>query len=597
MHSTDGKKEKINFSYNTKIYLEIAKRKWFLFVILFLVVTILGLTKLFERYLFKVLVDEGTSLSSGEIVSSVFLQIVSAIALAFIFSFTLRAIGNWLQIHFLNRLDSELIYSLKIKFFNHIIGLSHRFHATHRTGSLISRLTRGGRAMESLTDFLVLNGANLIVQLIIVSASIAYFDLLSGVVVLSTCIIFMSYSFFILFKQGKSRLEANNAEDMEKANIGDSFLNLDSIKYFGKESLAKKKFSELANTTKERFIRSWDFYRWMDSGQSIIISIGLFLMLYFPIKAFLSGDITLGSIIFIYTVYVNLSEPLYGFVWGVRRAYESMADFQALFEYNKISNEIIDLPDAENLSIKSGKIEFKDIEFAYNNRKIINKLSLNIKPGEKIAVVGHSGSGKTTLVKLLYRFYDVQSGDILIDGKSIKVFKQESLRSELSIVPQECILFDDTIYNNIAFSRPSATKREVLQAIKFAHLDKFILRLPQKEHTIVGERGVKLSGGEKQRVSIARAILANKKILVLDEATSSLDSQTEHEIQQDLEKLMKGRTSIIIAHRLSTIMSADRIIVMDKGKIAQIGTHSELIRKPGIYKQLWSLQKGGYIGE
>ena len=200
-------------------------------------------------------------------------------------------------------------------------------------------------------------------------------------------------------------------------------------------------------------------------------------------------------------------------------------------------------------------------------------------------------------MKLLYRLYNPDGGEILIDGKNIKSFKQESLRSELSIVPQEGILFDDTIYNNIAFSNPTAKKEEVFNAIKFAQLDKFVMSLPNKENTIVGERGVKLSGGEKQRVSIARAILANKKILVLDEATSSLDSQTEHSIQNDLKKLMKNRTSIIIAHRLSTIMSADRIVVMDKGRIVQLGKHNDLIQQGGIYKKLWSLQKGGYIEE
>ncbi|MBU1104215.1 MAG: ATP-binding cassette domain-containing protein, partial [Nanoarchaeota archaeon] len=218
-------------------------------------------------------------------------------------------------------------------------------------------------------------------------------------------------------------------------------------------------------------------------------------------------------------------------------------------------------------------------------------------PGERVALVGYSGSGKTTLVKLLYRLYDVDKGKIFIDGKNIKEFKQESLRGELSIVPQECILFDDTIYNNILFSKPSATREEVFKAIKFSQLDKFIRGLPKKEKTIVGERGVKLSGGEKQRVSIARAILADKKILLLDEATSSLDSKTEWEIQSALKKLMQGRTSIIIAHRLSTIMHADKIVVMEKGKVVQLGKHRDLIDEHGVYKELWNLQKGGYIEE
>ena len=221
--------------------------------------------------------------------------------------------------------------------------------------------------------------------------------------------------------------------------------------------------------------------------------------------------------------------------------------------------------------------------------------TLKVPKNKKTALVGHSGSGKSTLVKMLYRLYDVNEGSILIDGKDIKDFRQESLRAEMSIVPQECILFDDTIYHNIKFSKPHASHEEVMKAIRLAQLDRFVASLPLKENTIVGERGVKLSGGEKQRVSIARALLADKKVLVLDEATSSLDSETEMQIQMALAKLMEGRTTIIIAHRLSTIMKADKIVVMHKGEIMQMGMHRDLIRKKGEYRKLWNLQRGGYI--
>jgi len=281
----------------------------------------------------------------------------------------------------------------------------------------------------------------------------------------------------------------------------------------------------------------------------------------------------------------------------MRGFYRSLADFQDLFEYGKIENDIKDKPGVKDSEIRKGEIEFKNVSFHYGRKKAfsLNNFSLKIKKNEKVALVGHSGCGKTSLIKLLYRLYDVNSGEILIDGKNIEDFKQESLRSELSIVPQECVLFDDTIFNNIKFSNPKASRKQVFAAIKFAQLDKLIKNFPKKENTIVGERGVKLSGGEKQRVSIARAILANKKILVLDEATSALDSETENEIQRDLKKLLEGRTSIIIAHRLSTIMNSDRIIVLKGGKIIQQGKHSKLIKQSGEYKKLWNLQKGGYI--
>ncbi|MBS3083469.1 ATP-binding cassette domain-containing protein, partial [Candidatus Pacearchaeota archaeon] len=293
----------------------------------------------------------------------------------------------------------------------------------------------------------------------------------------------------------------------------------------------------------------------------------------------------------------GLMESVRNFMQGLRGYHRSIADFHDLFQYGKIENEVKDIPNAQNIQIKHGVIEFNNVSFKYNQNELFKNFNLKVDQNQKVALVGHSGSGKSTLVKLIYRLYDLDKGEIIIDGKNIKDIKQKSLRSELSIVPQECVLFDDTIYKNISFSNPKATRREVLQAIKFAQLDKTISKFPYKEDTIVGERGVKLSGGEKQRVSIARAILANKKILLLDEATSSLDSKTESEIQKDLQKLMQGRTSVIIAHRLSTIMSADLIIVLDKGKIAQQGTHNQLISKPGIYRELWGLQKGGYLGE
>ena len=369
------------------------------------------------------------------------------------------------------------------------------------------------------------------------------------------------------------------------------------MRYFGKEDSIRERFAKVTENTRKAMVRHWNYFRWLDSGQGILIGLGSLVAIALPILNFLDGTVTLGTVIFTYTVYLGLIGPLFGFVHGIRDFYRIMADYEDLFKYGKVSNDIIDKKDAKEAKIELGEVEFKDITFKYGERKIFDKLSLKIKKNEKVALVGHSGSGKTTLVKLLYRFYDINSGAILADGKDIRDFKQESYRGELSIVPQEGILFDDTIYNNIAFSNPKAKREDVFRAIRAAQLDEFVSRLPNKENTIVGERGVKLSGGEKQRVSIARAILANKKILVLDEATSSLDSQTEYHIQKDLHNLMKGRTSIIIAHRLSTVMSADKIVVLDKGKIVQMGTHNELIRKPGMYKQLWNLQKGGYLGE
>lgn len=592
--------KKVDFKENLKLYLEIAKPyKWFFFFVIFLVL-IHELLSVSEKYLFSFLIDKGTNYVAGKLdlpSLNYFLMIVGGI---YVGIFVVRSVEHWFRMGIVNKMESKMIFDLKKKYFDHIVQLSHSFHSTHKTGSLISKLNRGGSALERLTDFLVFEVSPLVMQVIIVGISLFVLDWITAVVILATCLAFILYGLYISEIQKPAHAAANDAEDREKGTISDVFANIDSIKYFGKEEVIQQRYVEIAEDVRVKRLKFWDYGKVFGSGQIIILGIGTILLLYFSLQKFLAGGITVGNLAFIYTVYVGLMGPLWGFVHGIRGFYISLGDFDALFKYGKIKNEIEDVENAPEMEIKEGQIEFKNVSFGYSGRgkgSLIKSLSLKIKSNEKVALVGHSGCGKTTLVKLLYRFYDVDSGEVLIDGKNIMDVKQKSLRSELSIVPQEAILFDDTIYNNIAFSNLLATREEVMNAIKFAQLDKFVENLPLKENTIVGERGVKLSGGERQRVSIARAILANKKVLVLDEATSSLDSKTEFEIQKDLWRLMQGRTAIIIAHRLSTVMRADRIIVMDKGKIVQIGKHRELIKKRGLYKELWNLQKGGYLGE
>jgi len=591
------KGENISFRYNLGVYWGIVKPYLPLVILLMTITLIIETIAVGERFLFKVITDNGAEFVAGTLSKAGFINILWIIAVIFGLMVLFKFIGRWTSVHFINKLEGNLIVNLKRKYFNHIVGLSYGFHTNHKTGSLISRLSRAGRATEALTDIIIFNFIPLMFQLIIAGAAIAFYDVKTTIALGAVFAVFIAYNLIMQKIQQNANLKVNEAEDIEKANIADIFTNLDSIRYFGKEDSIKERFAKISENTRKAMIRHWNYFRWLDSGQGILIGLGSFVAIALPILDFLAGTITLGTVIFTYTVYLGLIGPLFGFVHGIRDFYRIMADYEDLFKYGKVSNDIVDKKDAKEAKVEVGEIEFKDIVFKYGERKIFDKLNLKINKNEKVALVGHSGSGKTTIVKLLYRFYDVNSGAILVDGKDIKNFKQESYRSELSIVPQEGILFDDTIYNNIAFSNPKAKREEVFRAIRAAQLDEFVSRLPNKENTIVGERGVKLSGGEKQRVSIARAILANKKILVLDEATSSLDSQTEFQIQKDLHNLMKGRTSIIIAHRLSTVMSADKIVVLDKGKIVQIGTHNELIRKSGMYKQLWNLQKGGYLGE
>ena len=589
------KKGEINYRYNLKLYLNILNNYRSIFYTLILIILILEVTNVADKFLFKEIIDRGTDFVAEKITSQDLVRTLSAVALIYITLITIRFLGKWSQIHLINKLEGNMIFDLKNKFFKHLIHLSHNFHTSHKTGSLISRLIRGGGAVERMTDIILFNLVPLIFQLIISIASIVYFDYSAAIVIFLTGTIFVSYSLAVQNVQKKANIKAIEAEDFEKANISDIFTNVDSIKYFGKEDFIKNKFLDISNKTRYAIIKNWSYYRWLDSVQNLILGIGTFFLIYFPLVKFLNHELSLGALSFIYIIYGTVVMHLFGFVYAVREYYRSMADFESLFQYGRIENDIKDQYNAKHLIIKEAVVEFRNISFSYKKRAIFNNFNLKINRNEKVALVGPSGSGKTTLIKLLYRFYDINKGEILIDGHNINKFKQESLRSELSIVPQECVLFDDTIYNNIIFSNPKASRNGVMKAMKFAQLDKIVKTFPKKENTIVGERGVKLSGGEKQRVSIARAILADKKILVLDEATSSLDSETEHEIQKDLQKLMQGRTSIMIAHRLSTIMKADKIVVMDKGKIVQIGKHGNLIKKEGLYKRLWNLQKGGYI--
>jgi len=588
-------KDEIHMKYNLSVYWSFLKKYKFEALILMFFALIVAVTYIIEKFLFKVLIDDGTRFAAGELAKAPFMRILGILIIIFFTSLIVRSILNYINLHLLFSISAKMIRDLKEKFFNHIIGLSHNFHTSHKTGSLISKLLKGGGAIDRMNDVIVFNTLPLLFQLILVSASLIYFDLMPAAIILITSVLFIGYSIFLQNRSKTPGVYFHKVENFEKAQVSDFLINVDSIKYFGKEKVIEKRFAKLTETTRKAWVRYLNFFKAMSAGQQMILGFGVFFLIYFPMIKFLNGALSIGDIVFIYTIYGNIANPLWGFVHGTRQFYRAMIEFEALFQYGKIENDIKDKPNAKDLEIKNGEVEFNEIEFKYGNRKLFNKFNLKINKNEKIALVGHSGCGKTTLVNLLYRLYDVDEGSILIDGKNIKEVKQESLRQKMSIVPQECMLFDDTIFNNVAFSNPKATKKEVIEAMKFAQLDKIIKNFPKQEKTIVGERGVKLSGGEKQRVSIARAILANKKILVLDEATSSLDSRTEHEIQQDLANLMQGRTSIIIAHRLSTIMKADKIVVMKEGNIVQMGSHEELIRQPGEYKHLWDLQRGGYI--
>jgi len=562
-----------------------------LITVIFLQIASLG-----ENFLFKAVIDNAEKLTSGLMSESTFVNSLFLLGILFILIFIVKVVGAWVRIYTVNHLDARLMRDLKQKFFNHLISLSHKFHSEKKTGSIISRITRGSRSIEIITDVIIFSVLPLLFRFSLIVASFIYFDLSTGLALLLTSGGFIWYSIWMQGRQQKDQIRSNQAEDLEKGFIGDVFTNVDTIKYFGKEKRIYLKYKQLSDKTYNRLLKFWDHFSWMDAGQNLILGVGTFFIFALPIWGLIKGTLTIGTLAFIYTTYVTFVGLLFQFVHGYRGFKRGIVDFNDLYQYSKVVNDIEDIKGAKAIKVTKGKISFRSVDFSYGNDKLIKDLNLTIPENSKVAIVGPSGSGKSTLVKLLFRLYDLDKGEIYIDDQDIAKVKQESLRNEMSIVPQDAILFDDSIYNNIKFSNPKATSKDVMKAIRFAQLDQLIKRLPLGVNTIVGERGVKLSGGERQRVSIARAVLANKRILVLDEATSALDSQLEAEIQNDLEKLMIGRTSIVIAHRLSTIMKSDIIIVVENGKIVEAGTHGELLnRESGLYKKLWNLQAGSFV--
>ncbi len=595
MNTEKSPEPTLDRKYIMKEYLGFLKKYKMLFFLTLFFVGLHEAKQVADKLVLKLVMDKAELFIAGNIILDVLLKFLLVAGFVFLGLILISVITNWMKLHLINRLEANMIFDLKQKYFNHILSLDHKFFTTHKTGSLISRLTRSAGAMERIDDVIIFDFAPLLIQAIILITTLLFFDKVSALIVFVILAIFLVYSLYLQRKMDLLNKTANAAEDLEKGNIADIFTNVDSIKYFGKEKTISNKYEKLSADTRNKTLTSWDAWRKISAGQSLILGSGTLILMVFAFMKFIQGDMSLGTLTFIYTTYISIMGPMFGFVHGVRNFSRSITDFEDLFNYGKVQSAIQDKSGAKAMEVKRGRVNFEDVTFNYGKRKIFDKFNLDIPAGKKIALVGHSGSGKTTLVKLLYRLYDIDSGTISVDGIDIRDVKHQSLRNEMSIVPQECVLFDDSVYNNIAFSNPNATRSEVMKAIRFAQLDKIIEKFPNKEKTIVGERGVKLSGGEKQRVNIARAILADKKILVLDEATSSLDSETEYEIQKDLQKLMNGRTSIIIAHRLSTIMHADKIIVLKDGKIVQAGKHSELISQSGEYKKLWNLQKGGYI--
>ena len=499
----------------------------------------------------------------------------------------------------LNKLESRTMARIRQMSFDYMLKHSYSFYTNNFTGSLVQKVSRFSRSFERLYDMLVFNVIPLVIHATGVIIVVYFQEPFISYIILAWITIIFIFNYFFQKWKLKYDLLATKADSATSGALADALSNQNTIVSFNGFLKESEDFKKITLDQSDKQIHTWNLSIIKDLVQSGLMIIVELVIFYYAIKFWERDLITVGTFVLIQVYILGLSNRLWDFGRIIRNIYESFADSKEMVEILEMPYEIKDIPTAKDLKVTKGEIEFKNVNFAFNQtRNVLDDINLRINNGEKVALIGPSGAGKSTIVKLLLRMYDLTSGTIEIDGQNIKEATQNSLRQNISLVPQDPVLFHRTLMDNIRYGRENATDEEVMEASKLAHCDEFIQELPLKYETFVGERGIKLSGGERQRVAIARAILKNAPILILDEATSSLDSHSESLIQDALEKLMHGKTSIVIAHRLSTIRKMDKVIVIKDGKVAEEGSHEELTkREEGIYKNLWELQAGGFLPE
>lgn len=519
---------------------------------------------------------------------SIFLIIMGFFAANWI----LRRVRGFSSLYFQARVMADLSQSS----FSYLIRHSYRFFTNNFAGSLTRKVNRIARAFEEVDDQVEFHLLPLMVTITGILFVLFRRQVYLGLTLAAGVLVFVVSHYFVARWKQRYDLEKAKKDSEATGVLADALSNSTTIKLFtgyGRErSLYHKVTEELRNIR----LFTWKLNEIIDAIQGLIMLVIQFVMIYFAITFWRRGVLTIGDFALIQLYLITLFDRLWDFGKVLRRIFEGFADAAEMVEILDTPHEIRDGVTAKPLAVSYGRVEFRKVDFSFHQtRRVLNKFSLAIAPGEKVALVGPSGAGKTTVVQLLFRFHDIEGGEILIDGQNIAKVTQDSLRDNIALVPQDPVLFHRTLKENILYGRPGASDEEVIEAAKKAHCHEFISALPYGYETYVGERGIKLSGGERQRVAIARAILKNAPILVLDEATSSLDSESEALIQEALGELMKEKTTMVIAHRLSTIMQMDRIAVIDDGRVATAGTHQELLDREGIYKKLWEIQAGGFI--
>jgi ATP-binding cassette subfamily B protein len=491
------------------------------------------------------------------------------------------------------KVGQHALRALALETFQHIHALSLRYHITRRTGGLSRIIERGVKGVDFLLRFLLFSIFPLILELVMVGAILFWvFDVWYLVVVALTIWLYVWFTFRVTEWRVAIRKRMNERDTDANQKAIDSLLNFETVKYFGAERREAERYDASMEGYEKAAIQTATSLAWLNFGQTVIITAGLVAVMVMAALGVQRGTLTVGDFVMVNAYMIQITMPLNFLGTVYREIRQSLVDMAAMFDLLEQPSEVVDRPGAKRLEVTAGRIEFRNVAFAYETeRAILRNLDLTVEPGQTVAVVGPSGSGKSTIGRLLFRFYDVNSGAILIDGQDLRDVTQESLRAVIGVVPQDTVLFNDTIYYNIAYGRPEASRAEVEAAARAAQIHDFVAALPQGYDTTVGERGLKLSGGEKQRVGIARTLLKNPPILLLDEATSALDTETEREIQESLRAMGRGRSVITIAHRLSTVVDADRIVVLENGQVVEQGWHDELLALGGRYARMWYRQQ------